>query len=476
MTHLQSHFLTSLCVLFVCFLTACQPLLAEPIHTPAPLPTGLPATETPTAVLSSPTATSAPPQPTATIASTETAVPPTPTATPFFSGVASPPCGQKLPLLPSSDSQPVQAIFPDESALLELKGMMPDAAQPALDYIVTNPQNIGLVVYRLGEIDSGVFLNPDVPMPLASVAKLIILVAYVEAVETGELDPAQQVSLQTLDQFYLPNSDLGAHALALADLEEQGRINPATQSVSLNDVAWMMIRHSSNAASDYLHRLLGQARIEETAVWLNLTQQTAPCPFLGQFLAMANHTRSGNGLTAVNAYLENPSHYGQEASLFADAFSQAPHFRQAELEWRNGRRAPSLAVQKLFSETLNAQGTAREYAALMGRFSQNGLGNGESSFRARLILEWPMRVFPDNQFIFDNLGYKNGSLPGILTTAYYAYQKGSTTPVVVTLFFRNLDMETYRQWRFRSLPHDEFARWLLAEPRAIPQLRDALNQ
>ncbi len=80
----------------------------------------------------------------------------------------------------------------------------------------------------------------------------------------------------------------------------------------------------------------------------------------------------------------------------------------------------------------------------MARIAQNGLSNPKSSFLARKYLEWPM-VFADNQELFSNLGYKNGSLPGILTTAYYAYPQGETTPIVVILFFHNLPNRTYRQ-------------------------------
>ena len=83
-------------------------------------------------------------------------------------------------------------------------------------------------------------------------------------------------------------------------------------------------------------------------------------------------------------------------------------------------------------------------------------------------------IFPDKQQYFSNLGYKNGSLPGILTTAYYAYLQGETTPIVLALFYQDLPGRTYQEWR-RNLPHDEFARWLLYEPAALPALRAALN-
>jgi hypothetical protein len=131
-------------------------------------------------------------------------------------------------------------------------------------------------------------------------------------------------------------------------------------------------------------------------------------------------------------------------------------------------------TQRLFGSTLNAHGSPLDYATLMARFAQNGLSNPDSSFIARKYLEWPM-IFPNNQEHFSNLGYKNGSLPGILTTTYYAYPKGETTPIVIALFYQDLPNRTYQQWR-RSLPHDELARWLLYEPTALPALRAALNQ
>jgi hypothetical protein len=129
--------------------------------------------------------------------------------------------------------------------------------------------------------------------------------------------------------------------------------------------------------------------------------------------------------------------------------------------------------QRLFAAQLNTRGTARTYAALMARLAQNGLSNPESSFLARRYLEWPM-IFPANQELFSNVGYKNGSLPGVLNTAYYAYPLEDGTPLVVILFYKELPQSTYRSWR-RSLPHDEFARWLLADPQAIPLLRDLLS-
>ena len=418
------------------------------------------------------------PQSQNSVAPTQTAVPPTPTPTtsptPFYTGERSAACGQILPILPVNNTPTTTSLSPNAEALNALKAIMPDITRPALDRILQAPETVGLAAYRIGDEANGVYLNADMQMPLASVVKVITLVAYAEAVADGQLDPTAIVTLDTLDQFYLPNTDLGAHPRAIRELDENENLLTNPDAVLMDKVPWMIVRHSSNAAADYLHLLLGQTRIEETAVSLNLTSQTAPCTFLGQFLAMGNHTRSASqNLAAINAYLADPTAYGSEAALLADAYSSDPNFREDEQNARSGRRGTPANIQRIFSHALNAYGSPTDYANLMARIAQNGLSSSESSFIARRYLEWPMQ-FPANQALFSNIGYKNGSLPGILTTVYYAYPLGETTPIVIALFYRDLPNNTYRQWR-ASLPHDEFARWILANPAAIPALKAVIN-
>lgn len=417
----------------------------------------------------------APPPATNTPVATATTTPsPQYTATPFYTGPQSPACGQLLPLLPASTQPAITNLQPRDTAVAALKAAAPESSWPAIEYMLDHPGNVGLAAYRLGEENRGAYLNPDTAMPLASVVKLIHLVAYVEAVGANTLNPVSYVPLETLDAYYLPNYDLGSHNRAIQDLRESGLIVPNPDQVRLEDVPWMMVRYSSNAAADYLHLLLGQAVIEQTAVSLNLTTQTAPCTWLGQFLSMSNQTRrAASDRQAILAYLDDPGSYGAEVALLTDAYTQDATFRAAERAWHAENRRPTVDTQRLFSHNLNSHGTAQEYANLMARLAQNGLSNPESSFLARKYLEWPM-IYPANQLLFSNLGYKNGSLPGILTTAYYAYPLGETTPIVVTLFYRDLPQGTFRRWRY-DLPHDELARWLLADPNAIPLLRAALQ-
>ncbi|WP_420631034.1 serine hydrolase [Candidatus Leptofilum sp.] len=430
-------------------------------------------------------ATTAIPPPTPTLANTASATlaplavatgtpTPFPTATAFFTGEPVTPCGQHLSLLPQNSVPTITQLAPDPAALAALLAELPEAARPAWEQLIANPGSVGLVAYRVGDEANGIYHNADMQMPLASVVKIVHLVAYAEAVGAGQLDPTSYVTLATLERYYLPGYDLGSHNRAVAELAENGLLLPNPDRLRLEDVPWMMMRHSANAATDYLHMLLGQRVIEETAVTLNLTQQTAPCTFLGQFMAMSNQTRQGSSdRPAIQAYLDNPASYSLEVVQLAEIYVTEASFREAEQMWHQEERRPSPQDQRYFSHALSAHGTPREYAALMARIAQNGLTNAESSFLARRYLEWPM-IFPANQERFSNLGYKNGSLPGILNTAYYAYPLGEVTPTVVILFFQDLPGSTYRTWR-NSLAHDEFARWLLDNPDSLALLKATLT-
>jgi beta-lactamase class A len=431
-------------------------IAAQPTPTPGVTVTAT-ATVTPAALEAAITAlaTATPPA----TATTEPVLPP-PTLPPASAG--EPRCGLFLPVL-APPTSPETTSFPLSS--YRALDAVPEAARPAVEHMLREPGSVGLAAYELGQEGEGVYLNPDLPLPLASVVKLIHLVAYAEAVQNGELDPAQPVTLAELESFYLANSDLSAHPNAVAALRAEGRVFGDPPSVVLGDVPRMMMQYSSNAATDYLHLLLGQERLEATIVALGMTSHTAPCPFLGQFLLMSE------GEAAVANYLDDPERYATGVMAATLAFSS--NDATAPRGWRGPSRRPEISAQEVYSELFNAHGSARDYAALMARISDNQFGPWEQNVRIRSYLEWPT-AFPANQPALAWLGYKAGSLPGLLTVTYYAQPWNRARPVVVSLFFHDLPTSTFRQGR-RQLPHDELARWLLYDRDAIAILQAILS-
>lgn len=449
-------------LLILLLLPACRSL------PPAEIPSESTVTAPPTAVIAAGgeailTATTVPIPPTA-IPTRSLTPAPTPTPLPLLSS----PCGVRLPIMPASAAPPTASL--NSNQILD---DVPAEARAAVRYILDHPQDVALVAYRVGQEPYGIYLNADTPMPLASVAKVIDLVAYATAVSAGELDPANWVPLSDLEQFYLPGTDLGAHRYALEDAASRDLIAADPPRTPLEEIPWMMTRHSSNAATDFLHWRLGQEAIEATALRLGLNSQTAPCPFIGQFLVMANHIRSGDDRTEINRYVADPATYGADVMRLTGAFALDEAWREAEIAWRRASRRPSIETQRLFSEQLGTRGSARDYANLMSVIAQNKLETSFINILVRHYLEWPM-IFAVNQEQFWTMGYKGGSLPGILTGVYYGEPLTYRTPVVVALFFHNLPMQTYRQWR-QNWPHDELARWLMHDIDALPTLSRLLQ-
>ncbi|MEM9776402.1 MAG: serine hydrolase, partial [Chloroflexota bacterium] len=377
-------------------------------------------------------------------------IPPTPvlSPTPFVIQDPSPPCGQQLPtVLPDVETNYDWELPPIADELV------PERAKPAIEYLYANPNDVSVVVFQVDYEGIGYYHNADSPMPLASVNKLIHLVAWAKAVEEGEFSADQIVDRDDLNEWYLRGSDLGAHRDALEEFDGQ--------NLTQDDVAWMMIRHSSNAAADYFHKLLGQERIEQTAAELGFTNHTAPCTWLGKFLTVS--TLPSDELVRLS---EDPTAYGAMISDRQDRFLQDKNFRQfGENTWRRGGQ-PSFQKETYFTETFDTKGTALDYSRLMAQLIQDEVGTPATSRLIRSHLEWPIVEFPSNRVQYNTVGYKNGTLPGVLTTLYYAEPYWSDRPIVVALFYRNLPRSTYQRWR-REFPHDALAHWLMSNPQGI---------
>ncbi len=238
-------------------------------------------------------------------------------------------CGLLLPIVGDKqgiESSRISGEFDD--------GLVPEPAMPALQRIVSSPQSVALVAFEIGNEAQGIYHNGESLMPLASVVKLVNLVAFAESLEEGLLDPGTWVPVDELDKFYLPGTDLGAHQRAINELQERGLVGRSPPSIPLEEFPWMMIRHSSNAASDYIHQELGQETIEATALKLGLESQTAPCPWIGQFLIINNHQMdSSDSYATVQALIENPAdHIRPRGDATSDQIRRRPGLPTGRIE------------------------------------------------------------------------------------------------------------------------------------------------
>ncbi|MDF0528347.1 serine hydrolase [Tsukamurella sp. 8F] len=106
----------------------------------------------------------------------------------------------------------------------------------------------------------------DSPLPTASALKLIHLAAYAREVATGRLDPARRIPLADWQRWYLP-TDGGAHVKALQYLHIPAKggvpTDPARHTVTVDQLADVMIRFSDSAAPDALRAVMGDGPLRQ---------------------------------------------------------------------------------------------------------------------------------------------------------------------------------------------------------------------
>ena len=308
------------------------------------------------------------------------------------------------------------------------------------------------VAYTIDErgnpVDDGraVFINPDTPLVIGSVMKVVVLAAYEQAVEQGVLDPAEPVSLADLERYYLPGADGGAHAAGLASLglsvDSLGFASDPQASVPLDAVATWMIHYSGNAETDYLIARLGADRLNAVFQAAGMHQSAPIRPILGVSLAMLNHDQppvtpeqrrtllrqvtSGDTSTLdqlANRYLTDPDWRAAQI-----AWMQSPEFTAAvnQMRWEG-----QVALSHLFPTS-----TARDYAALMAKIASGRLFSMAVSNRIQHTLETIPTDQPLRLLFHRTYGAKDGLTAGVIALASYAVPKrgplaGQTRVVVI---------------------------------------------
>ena len=336
------------------------------------------------------------------------------------------------------------------SVIAQDESVISDAQQ----YIAQAGDTVGIACYPVDNPQSGVFVHADDLYPLASTIKIMILGVYAQGVAAGEYDPEERVSLADLDAYYLPGTDGGAHPdfLKAVSADDKG-------TISLSDVVYGMIRFSSNAAADYLHARMSDADFEAFYRLLGVEHTDIPVSLLGLFLAQDNH-KTGIATPALSRDDLRASTVEWAQKYLSDVkwrFAERAYHRQ------NTRRYLDLGksiieTQGIFFEKYDDRGTPNDFAKVMAAIQRGDTLAPTANAIMHAVLSWPMQ-FDDNRAIFFSLGTKGGSLPGVLTAAYFAQPKQNAS-VVLAVFYRHLPSDRYIHW-LHSFEQQQFEWYLL---------------
>ncbi len=336
----------------------------------------------------------------------------------------------------------------------------PGCAAPAPSGVDTVRAWIGYVAAHRGDvsltIDDGrgarVVLRPGQQQPLASAAKVVHLAAYGRAVAEGRVRAADQVRVDEWERWYLPGTDGGAHPKALdrAGVRNDGvRALDPQRSVPLDTVVASMIQESDNAAADLLRDRLGDEALSRAAAdggWIDVDLPS----FLGATLALV-------APELAPASVPRAQRAAAELAL-ARRFATDPTLR-TEL---STRPLPPIEVQQRWADETTT-GSANQLNALHRAIATGALGPGTDV--ARRHLEWQEASLPG----VVGVGFKGGSLPGVLTEAFTVRREDGSTATGI-LLVRRMPAADWVE-ALTSFAHQQMLLAAMTDPAVMTQLK-----
>ncbi len=269
--------------------------------------------------------------------------------------------------------------------------------------------------------------HADVPMPLASTVKIIVLIAFARQAADRKVDPMESISLSDVERYHIPDTDGGAHRAWLKAIKSRGVLR-GEETVSLLEIVKGMMQFSSNANTEYLLGKLGLEYINNILSTLDLNHHEKLYPFNSALLVLRDHCVDELERMGKDHYIK----------LSDEMYLKLTNNKVVRSV---SSRSMTMEKQKLFSRWL-VRGTAWEYAHLLSMI------NDENAFpdNERMCIYRVMKPFSlSSEFV--RSGEKEGSSLFVSTVVVYVkFRNGDKAELA--LFLNNLTMIQYLTYGF----------------------------
>lgn len=328
--------------------------------------------------------------------------------------------------------------------------------QRVLQFMKNNPDRCAVLLLENDTIIAR--HEADKVIPLASTVKIIVAVEYAEQAATGLLDPDEAVPLSELEVFVVPKTDGGAHQTWLETLGEKVQ----NGSVPLREVVRGMIRHSSNANTEWLMARLGLDRINARTDSLGLQQHT-PLYYIVSALFVGKEAfpnLKGKALAKALREMDMESYI---------LHTQAIHKKLlADSTYKTVLGDLNFGVQKVWTDKLPAA-SANDYVSIVKRMNRKSFPP-----EVQTLLDEVMETMMENEkhaARFQHAGMKGGSTMSLLTRAMYATDKQGIA-IEMTYFLHPLSAA--EMLRLQSSMND-FEQAVLTDPAFRAQMQKQLG-
>lgn len=299
----------------------------------------------------------------------------------------------------------------------------PDA-NLVLNFIKENPNRAAIKLVRNDTLIAE--RNPDKLMPLASTVKIILAIEYAFQASQGKINPQEEISIDELAKFYIPNTDGGAHPSWLKSIKSKITDN----RISINEIAKGMIRHSSNANTEWLGSRLGLDNINDRI----------------DSLGIKNHTKFYNIVSALFVGKEKfPNLTGKELEEklktlsfenYIEATNQIHKKLLTDPSYKKDLGDFGMNIQRIWSNNLPSS-TVKDYVDIIKKINSKTYFDSTTQKYLDEVMEGLMENSANRKWL-KHAGTKGGSTEFVLTKASYATdKKGNTTELAY--FFNDLD-------------------------------------
>lgn len=331
------------------------------------------------------------------------------------------------------------------------------------EYIGRQPERVSVASIAIDNPDSSILYNEHAPRTMGVLSNIFTVIEYARQVETGELDPNEQVPLSEVDHFQLPYMDASNHSTAVDQLEERELISDQN-TVALADLVQVSVEFNDLAAADYLFFRFGKSQLDSLMGRLHIEETESPLPFSGMYAlmkpdlynmdvqqrmdslsSMSRETFDSLAIAAAEKIAENETYREQVFSEFRrDEGLGIPFARQRDL-------------LDFFPKT-----TALEMANLMKSIQQEELISAGVSGRIKEIMSWPLKS-SRLQSDFSSYGAYYDSRLGLVNGIDFGASTYSNEPFAQAVFFDDLQLAFWFHMS-SNLIHQDFEQRLIWDP------------
>ncbi len=331
------------------------------------------------------------------------------------------------------------------------------------EYIGAQPKRVSLVSIAVGKPDSSIYYNAHTPRTMGRLQNIFLVTEYARRVEAGTLNPNEQIPLENVNRYQLPNVDRSNHQGMIAWLNETGKVSE-DNTVALRALVRASVQFGDVAVSDFLLFKLGVKNIKQLMTELNLQETELPLPFSGLYI-MINPLEG----RPADAHFDSLSFiprakFKQSVIQKAQQFITNEAFRQRVMNRFEDGSGMSIKFKKLrdalafFPKT-----TAAEMAELMKKLTKDELISSAISKKVKAILTWPLQVNDRLQNYLKNYGAIYDTRMGMAAGIDFGRSVHTSQLYAQAVFFDDLQVGFWFHLS-SNMMHQDFQQRLIWDP------------